>query len=65
VKGRIQGTGLDSQHIAGVRLDGKTDTIPVLGAPLKGGKDKEVERALQKLDSVAVGLLLGLHSYRL
>src|SRR5581483_10059461 len=62
VQCRVERAGFHRQHIAGVQADGLADSIAMLGSPLQGLEDEQVQRALQQLNPVLVTRLHGLFS---
>jgi hypothetical protein len=51
VKGGVERTRVNLQHVPRAIPDELRDPIPVPGAPAQGLQNEEVERALQQLDA--------------
>ena len=52
----IEGAGLNTKRLAGVRTNAMGDRITMLRAPLQGLQEKQVQRALQQFNPILVVL---------
>ena len=46
---RIEGTVIDVEHLIGAGAERNADTVAVLGSPLQGPQNQQVERALEQI----------------
>ena len=50
----VEGAGFDLEQVVGLRADGLSDSMAVLGPPLQGPEDEHVEGPLEELQALFV-----------